>query len=55
MIFMVALSVTPNCFIPAEFESIYKRLKVTLQARGESFYQPLMQGVVDDLMAKGEK
>lgn len=36
-----------------EFEKIYKRLGVTIQERGESFYNPLLNGVVDDLMDRG--
>lgn len=27
-----------------EFEAIYKRLGVTLQERGESFYNPMLKG-----------
>ncbi|KAL5460052.1 hypothetical protein EMCRGX_G033470 [Ephydatia muelleri] len=36
-----------------EFENIYERLGVTLQERGESFYQPFMQDIVKDFEAKG--
>jgi arginyl-tRNA synthetase len=36
-----------------EFEKIYKRLGVTIQERGESFYNPFLGEVVDDLMNRG--
>eukprot|EP00798_Chlamydomonas_sp_ICE-L_P023141 gene23141-30345_t len=36
-----------------EFEAIYERLDVTLQERGESFYNPMLKEVVDDLKEKG--
>lgn len=36
-----------------EFEAIYSRLGVTLQERGESFYNPMLKDVVDELKAKG--
>eukprot|EP00887_Chlorella_sp_A99_P002749 scaffold6.g2749.t1 len=36
-----------------EFQKIYDRLGVTLQERGESFYNPLLKGVVEDLLARG--
>ena len=36
-----------------EFDNIYKRLDIKIVERGESFYQPLMPGVVADLEAKG--
>lgn len=35
-----------------EFDSIYKRLGVTLIERGESFYQPIMSDIVADLESK---
>lgn len=37
----------------AEFKQIYDRLGVTLQERGESFYQKFMVEVTKDLEAKG--
>ncbi|MFO0557523.1 MAG: arginine--tRNA ligase [Polyangiales bacterium] len=40
----------------AYFASVYSKLDVTLKPEhiaGESFYNPLLQGVVDDLAAKG--
>ena len=36
----------------AEFNSIYKRLGVTLTERGESFYQPMMADIVADMESK---
>lgn len=35
-----------------EFEKIYKRLDVKLTERGESFYNPMLKGVVEDLEEK---
>ena len=40
--------------LPSEFQRIYDRLGVTIIERGESFYQPIMPGVVEDLEEKGE-
>lgn len=40
--------------ILTEFDSIYKRLGVTLVERGESFYQPLMGDIVADLEGKSK-
>ena len=37
-----------------ENEKLYKRLNVRLLERGESFYQPMMQGIVDDLKNRGK-
>ena len=34
---------------------MYDRLGVTIIERGESFYQPLMPGIVKDLESKGER
>ncbi|XP_062513588.1 arginine--tRNA ligase, cytoplasmic-like isoform X2 [Corticium candelabrum] len=36
-----------------EFDKIYDRLDIKIVERGESFYQPLMPGVVKDLEEKG--
>jgi arginyl-tRNA synthetase len=36
-----------------EFQQIYDRLGIVLQERGESFYNPLLPAVVDDLRAAG--
>eukprot|EP00879_Flechtneria_rotunda_P008355 GHRR01008752.1.p1 GENE.GHRR01008752.1~~GHRR01008752.1.p1 ORF type:complete len:557 (+),score=163.22 GHRR01008752.1:140-1810(+) len=36
-----------------EFEAIYSRLGVTLTERGESFYNPMLKGVVDELREQG--
>lgn len=36
-----------------EFEAIYKRLGVNLTERGESYYNPMLKDVVDDLMSRG--
>ncbi|KXZ44683.1 hypothetical protein GPECTOR_63g12 [Gonium pectorale] len=36
-----------------EFEALYTRLGVTLQERGESFYNPMLKDVVDELKAAG--
>ncbi|KAF6266502.1 tRNA synthetases class I (R)-domain-containing protein [Scenedesmus sp. NREL 46B-D3] len=36
-----------------EFEAIYSRLGVTLQERGESFYNPMLKDVVEELREKG--
>ena len=36
-----------------EFQKIYDRLDIRLSERGESFYNPYLQGVVDDLKAAG--
>ncbi len=36
-----------------ELHCIYERLHVTLIDRGESFYQPLMPKVVEDLEKRG--
>lgn len=35
------------------FEKIYQKLGVTLTERGESFYQSMMPGTVQDLESKG--
>jgi arginyl-tRNA synthetase len=37
----------------AEFEQIYDRLGVAITERGESFYNPALPGVVEDLKAAG--
>lgn len=37
-----------------EFDIIYNRLDVTLIERGESFYQPMMPGIVAELERKGK-
>ena len=39
--------------LPQEFQKIYNRLGVKLQERGESFYNPMLKDVVDDLMNRG--
>ena len=36
-----------------EFELIYQRLGVTIQERGESFYNPFLAPLVQELMASG--
>ncbi len=36
-----------------EFQKIYDRLDIALSERGESFYNPYLQAVVDDLKATG--
>lgn len=36
-----------------EFQALYDRLGVTLTERGESYYNPLLQGIVEELMEKG--
>ena len=36
-----------------EFEAIYSRLGVTLTERGESFYNPMLKNVVDELKERG--
>ena len=36
-----------------EFQAIYDRLDIRLSERGESFYNPTLQAVVDDLRAAG--
>jgi arginyl-tRNA synthetase len=36
-----------------EFQRIYDRLDIALSERGESFYNPFLQAVVDDLKAAG--
>ncbi|EGD81139.1 arginyl-tRNA synthetase [Salpingoeca rosetta] len=36
-----------------EFQDIYNRLDVTIEEKGESFYQSRMQGVVEELTKKG--
>ncbi|PNW84382.1 hypothetical protein CHLRE_03g143887v5 [Chlamydomonas reinhardtii] len=36
-----------------EFEALYTRLGVTLQERGESFYNPMLKGIVDGLKETG--
>ena len=36
-----------------EFQKIYDRLAIRLSERGESFYNPFLQAVVDDLKAAG--
>ncbi|MBD2578413.1 arginine--tRNA ligase [Oscillatoria sp. FACHB-1406] len=36
-----------------EFQVIYDRLDIQLEERGESFYNPLLQGVVEDLAELG--
>ena len=36
-----------------EFQQIYDRLDIALSERGESFYNPTLQAVVDDLRAAG--
>ncbi len=35
-----------------EFEKIYERLEVTLEERGESFYNPVMPAMVQELRAR---
>ena len=37
-----------------EFQKIYDRLDIKIQERGESFYNPYLQDVVDDLNYSGE-
>jgi len=37
-----------------EFQRVYDRLEVTLTERGESFYNPLMPKVIDELKASGK-
>ncbi|KAL6070997.1 DALR anticodon binding domain-containing protein [Balamuthia mandrillaris] len=37
----------------ASFEDIYRRLEVTVQERGESFYRDMLPGIVKELMDKG--
>lgn len=39
--------------MPQDFEKIYTRLNVTLTERGESFYNPMLPGVVSDLVDRG--
>ena len=42
----------PWCY--AEIEAIYRRLDVHFDHTfGESFYQPMLAGIVDDLLARG--
>ena len=36
-----------------EFEAIYQRLGVSIQERGESYYNPMLPGIVRDLQAAG--
>lgn len=36
-----------------EFELIYQRLGVTIQERGESFYNPFLAPLVEELLASG--
>lgn len=36
-----------------EFQKIYERLDITVEERGESFYQEMMPDMVKDLEAKG--
>lgn len=36
-----------------DFDKIYQRLNVTLTERGESFYNPMLPGVVADLIDRG--
>ncbi|AAP99258.1 MULTISPECIES: arginine--tRNA ligase [Prochlorococcus] len=36
-----------------EFNKIYDRLKIEISERGESFYNPFLQGVIDDLTRSG--
>ena len=36
-----------------EFNAIYARLGVTLEERGESFYNPMLKGVVEELKERG--
>lgn len=36
-----------------EFQKIYDRLDIRIEERGESFYNPLLPGIVDHLDAKG--
>lgn len=38
-----------------EFEHIYKRLGITVEERGESFYHSMMSSVIDDLESKGKR
>lgn len=38
----------------ADFQAIYERLGVTLTERGESFYQPLMGDIVEDMESKSQ-
>ena len=32
-----------------EFDEIYKNLKIKIEERGESFYNPFLKSVIDDL------
>ena len=36
-----------------EFQKIYDRLGITIQERGESFYNSMLGPLVEELMAKG--
>jgi arginyl-tRNA synthetase len=36
-----------------EFSKIYQRLNIKIEDRGESFYNPLLKPMVDELLAKG--
>jgi len=36
-----------------EFDKIYQRLEVDINERGESFYNPMLEGVVKDLVDRG--
>lgn len=36
-----------------EFQQIYDRLDIRLEERGESFYNPYLKGIVDDLQERG--
>ena len=44
-----------DSFSYTEFALIYERLDVKIKERGESFYQPMMPGLVEELKDKGSK
>lgn len=53
IIISIVLIIISIVIIIIEFDKIYERLGATITERGESFYQPMMSGLVEDLTNKG--
>ena len=53
IIISIVLIIISIVILILEFDRIYERLGATITERGESFYQPMMSGLVEDLSNKG--
>ena len=42
-----------GCFCMQGYQAVYARLGVRLEERGESFYNPMLPGLVQELMEQG--